>query len=211
MSTSVTKTVSCPNCGVPHDMEIFTSINAADNPELKERILNEDLFDFRCERCGYTCQITYPLVYHDPTAGFMVIMYAQGQSGNHEEPPISLRNVVKRKVDSLAKLKEKILIFDAGFNDVALELVKNALWGIITKTYQNTDVDCYFSKKEVDGSLEFAIFLAGNDKPVYHTIKGEVYEQSAEVLRSLNFTEGNNFLTVNRQLAETLLAEYKEV
>lgn len=119
MSTSVTKTVSCPNCGVPHDMEIFTSINAADNPELKERILNEDLFDFRCERCGYTCQITYPLVYHDPTAGFMVIMYAQGQSGNHEEPPISLRNVVKRKVDSLAKLKEKILIFDAGFNDVA--------------------------------------------------------------------------------------------
>lgn len=211
MSTSVTKSVSCPNCAVPHDMEIYTSINVLDNPELKDRILNEDLFDFRCERCGYTCQITYPLVYHDPTLGFMVVLYSQGQSGNTAEPPSSLRNVVKRRVDSLARLKEKILIFDSGFNDVAIELVKNALWGIITKTYQNTDVDCYFSKKEVDGSLEFAIFLAGNDQPVYHTIKGEVYEQSAEVLRSLNFTEENDFLEVNRQLAESLLAEYKEV
>lgn len=211
MSTSVTKSVSCPNCGIPHEMEIFTSINGNDNPELKERILNEGLFDFRCERCGYTCQITYPLVYHDPSLGYMVIMYAQGQSGNKAEPPKSLINVVKRKVDSLARLKEKILIFDAGFNDVAIELVKNALWGIITKTYQNSNVECYFSKKEVDGSLEFAIFLEGSTTPVYHTIKGEVYEQSAEVLRALNFSEENDFLEVNRQLAEELLSEYKEV
>ncbi|MDO4459000.1 MAG: CpXC domain-containing protein [Clostridia bacterium] len=209
MSTMITKDVSCPNCGEPHSVDIITSINAHDNPELKEKVLDESLFDFRCDRCNYTCQVTWPLVYHDPDAGFMVIMYAQGQTGNAAEPPATLRNVVKRRVSTLAELKEKVLIFDNGLNDVAVEMVKDALWKIIEKTYQNASVEPYFSKKNIDGSLEFAIYLQGSENPVYHTIKSEVYNQSAEVLRSLDYKEENDFTQVGRELAEKLLEEYK--
>ena len=209
MSTSLVRDIACPNCGEAHPLNIYTSINIADNPELKERVLDESIFDYQCEDCGYMAEITYPLVYHDPKAGYMILLLNQGQEFEGVDVPSALDNVVKRRVESLAELKEKILIFDAGCSDVAVELVKNALRGIITKTYQTDEVDCYFSRKAEDGSLEFAIFIRSSNEPVYHSTKSEVYEQSSEILRTIGYEEENSFIMVNRDFADALLEEYK--
>lgn len=209
MSTSIISDIACPNCGKIHSLQIFTSVNIADNPELKERVLDESLFDYHCDECDYYSEITYPMVYHDPKAGYMIVLLNQGQEYEELSIPPVLNNVVKRRVYSLAELKEKVLIFDSGYSDVAVELVKNALRGIITKTYQTDEVDCYFSRKADDGSLEFAIFIRSSNEPVYHSTKAEVYEQSSEILRSIGFEERGNFIKVDRDFASAILEEYK--
>lgn len=210
MSTSVTKEIACPQCGSAQSLTLYSGINVSDNPELKEKILNESLFDYRCPRCGYGAQMAYPLVYHDPKNGYMIALYRTNTKGNKVEAPQSISGITKRRVKNLAELKEKILIFDAGLDDVAVEMVKNALCSIIVKTYASNKIKCYFSRKCEDESLEFAIFISGKKEPIYHATKPEVYHQSAEVLRTLNFSEPNEFLRVGSTMAQALLDEYKK-
>ena len=209
MSTTIKKEIACPQCGESEVFTIISGINSVENPELKDKILDETLFDWRCKHCGYSAQMSYPMVYHDPKLGYMVALYRTSTKGNRIEVAPSISRLVKRRVKNLSELKEKILIFDAGLDDVSVELVKNAICTIIKKSYKNNKVKAYFSKICGDGGLEFAIFLAGRAEPIYHATKPEVYKQSAEVLRSLDFVEPNEFLRVGPTLAEGLLEKYK--
>lgn len=211
MSTSIKKDLACPQCGESGNMTLYTGINCVDNPDLKKKILEESLFDYRCPRCGYGAQMSYPLVYHDPDRGYMIALYRLGSKRNKVESNDKIAELTKRRVKSLRELKEKIKIFDAGLDDIAVELVKNALSSIIVKTYGAGRVRCFFSRKCEDGSLEFAIFLPGREEPVYHATKPEVYEQSAEVLRALNYAEPNEFLRVGSTLAHEILESYKTI
>ena len=87
----------------------------------------------------------------------MVAVTPAGESRT-AEPTQEVQSYTKRTVKNLAELKEKILIFDAGFDDVAIELVKNALCTIIAKTYQVNRVHAYFSRINEE-EMEFAVFL----------------------------------------------------
>lgn len=211
MSTLLKKEISCPRCGQQEVITIVSGINATDNPEFKPKILDETFFDWSCKRCGYTAQMSYPMVYHDPKGGYMVALYRTGTKGNAVEAGPEISGIIKRRVKNLAELKEKILIYDAGLDDVAVELNKNALCTIIKESYNTNKIKAYFSKVCDDGGIEFAIFMGNRPDPVYHATKKEVYDQSAEVLRSLNFGESNEFLRVGPTLAEKLLEKYKSI
>ena len=67
---------------------------------------------------------------------------------------------MQREKGLLAELKEKILTFDAGYDDVAVELVKNALCGIIKNTYQVSRVHAYFSRISAKEKKKFREQLA---------------------------------------------------
>lgn len=211
MSTLLKKGISCPHCGEQEIITIISGINAAENPEFKQKILDETLFDWQCGRCGYTAQMSYPLVYHDPKGGYMVALYRTGTKANAVEAGPEISHLVKRRVKNLAELKEKILIYDAGLDDVAVDLNKNALCTIIKESYSTNKIKAYFSRLCDDGGIEFAIFLGGRQEPVYHATKKEVYDQSAEVLRALNFSETNEFLRVGPTLAGKILERYKNI
>ena len=193
MSTEIEKDILCPQCGESQKYRLFASINAKENPELKRRVLSETLFDWRCKRCNYFAAMAYSFLYTDPEAGYMVAVTPAGES---------------RK--NLAELKEKILIFDAGFDDVAIELVKNALCTIIAKTYQVNRVHAYFSRINEE-EMEFAVFLPRKQEPVYHSTKLDVYRQSQEVLRSLDFVDPPGFARVDSRLARKLLQDYQNI
>ena len=139
----------------------------------------------------------------------MVAVTPAGESRT-AEPTQEVQSYTKRTVKNLAELKEKILIFDAGFDDVAIELVKNALCTIIAKTYQVNRVHAYFSRINEE-EMEFAVFLPRKQEPVYHSTKLDVYRQSQEVLRSLDFVDPQGFVTVNAKLARQLLEEYQNI
>ena len=128
------------------------------------------------------------------------------------EPTEAVKDYVKRSVKNLAELKEKILIFDAGYDDVAVELVKNALCEIIKSSYKVDRVHAYFSRvNDREGEMEFAIFLPKKTEPVYHSTKLEVYKQSQEVLRALDFVDPEGFLRVNPRLAREIITEYQNI
>ncbi len=211
MSTEISKDIICPQCGESQKYRLFASINARENPELKQRVLDETLFDWRCKRCNYFAAMAYPFIFMDPDAGYVIGTAPLGSNGA-VEPTDAFRDYVKRGVKNLAELKEKILLFDAGYDDVAMELVKNALCEIIKSTYQVSRVHAYFSRlNERNGEMEFAIFLPKKTDPVYHSIKPDVYKQSQEVLRSLDFVDPEGFARVDAKLARQILEDYQNI
>lgn len=209
MSTEITKEIICPQCGEAQKYRLYAGIDAKENPELKKLVLDETLFDWRCKRCQYFAAMAYPFLYTDPEGGYVVCV-SPGGSGSDVQPTQAVRDFVKRKVKNLTELKEKILTFDAGYDDVAVELVKNALCGIIKTTYKVNRVHAYFSRVQ-DEEMMFAIFIPKRDEPVYHATKLDVYKQSQEVLRALDFREPEGFATVDAKLARRLIEEYQNI
>ena len=163
MSTEIEKDILCPQCGQSQKYRLYASINAKENPELKRRVLSETLFDWRCKRCNYFAAMAYSFLYTDPEAGYIVCV-APGGEGRTAQPTQEIQSYTKRVVKNLAELKEKILIFDLGYDDVAVELVKNALCTIIARTYQVNRVHAYFSRIN-EGEMEFAVFLPRKQDP----------------------------------------------
>lgn len=207
MSTEIIKDIICPQCGESQKYRLYASINAKDNPELKQAVLDETLFDWRCQRCSYFAAMAYPFVYLDNRAKYAICL-TPGGSGRAVEATGPLRGYAKRRVKNLAELKEKILIFDSGLDDVAVELVKNALCTIICRSYNNARLHAYFSKMEGE-KLDFGIFLPRQPDPAYHSTRVEVYGQSQEVLRTLDYTDPEDFSVVDARLAKRLIEEYQ--
>ena len=208
MSTAITKDIVCPNCGQTQKLELYTSINAEENPELRRDILRESVFDWECRHCGYTAQMAYPTIYHDPERGFMVCLRPSGAVSKAETIP-AVKGLKKRSVKNPQELKEKILIFEAGLDDTAVELVKNAIVTVLKKNIEG-NIHAYFCAAQGE-ELKFALFLKGRQDPVYQTTQIAVYRQSQEVLRTLDYKEADDFNVVNSKLAQRLLDQYKSV
>ena len=138
MSTEISRPVSCPRCGETVETRMWPGINAEVNPNLREQVLQETLFNWTCPACGYVAQMAYPCLYHDKGRKLMVYLVPNG--GKEELDAVDVDRafpqigyVQKRVVSSLAELKEKILIFEAGLDDRAVELVKWALSAVVEK------------------------------------------------------------------------------
>ena len=208
MSTKIQKDIVCPACGQTQKLEMYTSVNAEENPELRRDILRESMFDWECLHCGYTAQMAYPMIYHAPMNAFMICLRPSGAVSGAEPIP-AVRALKKRSVKNPQELKEKILIFAAGLDDAAVELVKNAIVTVVRKNLDG-NVHAYFCAA-TEEELRFALFVKGRQEPVYQTTKMAVYRQSQEVLRTLDYKSPDDFAVVNSKLAQSLLDEYKSI
>ena len=208
MSTEIKKDLVCPKCGRVQKLAMTVSVNAEENPELRRDILREGIFDWECLNCGYTAQMAYPLLYHDPKRRFMVALRPSGAVSKAEAVP-AVRGLRLRSVKNPQELKEKILIFEAGLDDVAVELVKNAITTVIHRSFSGALHAFFCALEGEETEMRFAIFVRGRTEPVYQTTHYAVYRQSQEVLRALDYHDPEEFAVVNAKLAERLLDDYK--
>ncbi|MFI3205681.1 MAG: CpXC domain-containing protein [Clostridia bacterium] len=206
MSNKSKREIICPNCAQGQKVTLYTGINNIQNPELKDRILKEDIFDFKCKGCGYKAQLVYPLIFIDSRNSY-VIAFCPVQTEEELETDEKISSFTKRKVKNIAELKEKIMIFDNHLNDLAIEMVKNSFVGIFRNKYQNTDIQMYFSHVDTREDLTFAIFVGDEKRAVYEKVNFMVYKQSAEVLRSIAYQEKDEFLRVDTATVKILTGE----
>lgn len=208
MATCVTKEVSCPSCGAVNKSQMWIEIERSADPQLREKLLSETLFDWQCPDCGYRAQMVYPCLYHDKKGSWMVCLSPAGRTPEvmqAEQHHPGLSHVKKRLVLTPAQLKEKAMIFERGFDDIALEMVKLALQELTEqKRDMRVDQMYYLTDSEDLDYLGFSMFLRGEEKPVYQGVRLEVYEKSLRAARRVSFTE-EGFQQVDLALAKTLL------
>ena len=144
------------------------------------------------------------------------VMYSLEDDILYQHSPFTVDDVytaVERIQEALdeedGKEQEKILIFEAGLDDAAVELVKNAIVTVVRKNLDG-NVHAYFCAA-TEEELRFALFVKGRQEPVYQTTKMAVYRQSQEVLRTLDYKSPDDFAVVNSKLAQSLLDEYKSI
>ncbi|MEG0291464.1 MAG: CpXC domain-containing protein [Anaerovoracaceae bacterium] len=134
MSKKVKQEVSCPNCGHKQNIEIWESVNVSLTPELKERILSHDFFVFECSECGNKMPLAYDCLYNDIKKHAMVWLlpdYSEelrrevNEAKTIEVDGKPFGNIyMNRIVETPNGLKEKIMIWDEGYDDRIIELLK---------------------------------------------------------------------------------------
>ena len=213
MPASGNRDVSCPHCSAVVKTQMSPQINPQENPELRKCVLSETLFEWKCPNCGYEAEMMYPCLYHDKNNKFMVYISPNGanklQSLNMEETYPRLNGVTKRVVTSVKQLKEKIVIFENGLNDIAIELVKFALSDVAKKKHNKNVTNGYFSYIDSEeDKIYFSFFLKNQDSPVLQGTKMDAYRKSVEITESVGKIADNNFIFVDSAFAENILQEY---
>lgn len=131
MSECRTELIKCPHCNHVTPMTIWNSINSTLDPDLKEKLLNGKLFDWKCEVCGFVANVSFSTLYHDMKHRFMILFDPLEDNRYSDEiAPIEIPDNLNlpgyffRLVYGMNALKEKIDILEAGLNDVAVERMK---------------------------------------------------------------------------------------
>ena len=119
----------CSKCGQQHKITVFRSINISENPELKDKVRDGSLFLWECPHCGQVNLAKYETLYHDPAARLMVWLVPSGEISESQMKAITMHTKAMggytlRCVNDMGSLMEKVLIHDAGLDDVVIELCK---------------------------------------------------------------------------------------
>ena len=205
MSKSTYKEIHCPSCGMMQSITMQTSVTAGKDPDIRRRIMEESLFDFHCKECGYTSVFYYPCLYHDAQRKFLIYLNPSvAEQSLRPQIPEILRSLRKRLVSTVLELKEKILIFESGFNDIAMEIVKLAAENTITKEMNIPTPQLYFVSGNQE-AIRFSVFEEKGKPGFTHDVDIRVYNQALTMLKASGFRETGGFQRIDRMTTQRIL------
>ena len=214
MSTEISKEVICPGCGARVAARMWTGINAEVNPNLRAQVLDETLFDWKCPQCGHEATLAYPCLYHDKGRRFMVYVLPQEPdeqkaAGIAAQFP-QLRGVRKRVTGSLASMKEKILLFEDGLDDRAVEFVKLLVSLVLERSSgKRVTQGLYVFSDEERERIGFLFSLEGEEQPVHRVTSFSAYHKASAIVEFLLPPDGGDFLLVDESFARRLFERYR--
>jgi hypothetical protein len=146
VSLSRQERIACPACGHQQSFVVWSSVNVSIDPSLKESFLDGHLITFHCAQCSKSAHVAYDVLYHDMDHSFAVWLKHPEDDGsfgidNLAEDVSSLftDRYICRLVPSFQELVEKVRIFDDGFDDYAIELLK-----LLICIRERIDITCPF-------------------------------------------------------------------
>lgn len=170
MSKQLQIVFDCPICGKETKALVWESLNIEFNPELKEKLLDGSLFQVKCNHCGRFVYVEYPLLYHDMEKKIMIHCdpalrdnaladsFAKGLAESY------IRDYKQRFVLNSRELAEKVRIFDAGFDDRIIEIMKIFVFNQLSESENFDEADVLFDIMP-DNSYSFAfVFPDGEIK-----------------------------------------------
>ncbi len=208
MSTCLNKEIRCPSCGVAENTKLWPGIPGGEEPELREKVLDESLFCWKCPECGYEMQLVYPCLYHDHENGFVIFLEPNPKEPSFHKYDVDIPSGTKKRIVArVEELKEKVLIFEAGLNDAAVELAKIAVLKVIENRKQMVPQQAYFCRadEEID-LIEFVFYFEEEAEPLYEKTRFELYRQTKTMVDDLKFkSDSKDFLSVNLETAQLML------
>ena len=177
---------SCSRCGGANAVEAYRSINTAQNPDLKARVLDGSLFVWECPHCGARNLLKYETLYHDPEERLMIWLIP-----GDARPPEAVSDAVKglegytlRLVHEVGELVEKVNIQACGLEDTVVEMCKYVTRMEMADRQKRPDIlDIplrFFKMDGPDHDLVFSFPLDGEMKVV--NVGFNVYEDARGIL-----------------------------
>ena len=185
----------CSKCGQQQTVTVYRSINIADNPELKDKVRDGSLFLWECPHCGQVNLARYETLYHDPAAKLMVWLIPEGEISETQMQAITMHTKAMggytlRRVNDMGSLMEKVLVSDAGLDDVVLEMCKYVTkMEMIQKSVPAEQkeeflaADFHFYRSEGEGDARILTFMYALDgQRLGVNIGWNVYQDCAGIL-----------------------------
>lgn len=138
MSAQKTYPIRCPQCGHEQTVDLYDSINVAQQPELKKALFENSLNRVTCESCDAGFRIDKPLLYHDPDRN-IIIHWMPDNGVTRDEVidefdrcmeelrgslPEDMEHPRVRLVFDRVELVELIFIIEAGMDERVVEYIK---------------------------------------------------------------------------------------
>jgi hypothetical protein len=157
---------------------VWRTVNVTLDPALRKKVLEDSLHSAQCPNCKQSIEFQSDLLYHDMDRQFMISLVRSERGTPFTVDTKFLERAGGmtpkhrlRFVTSYNQLREKILIFEAGLNDFAVELLKMLVWEAKFSEKQITDDSMYFcainTQTPEAPHLTFECYEAG--KPLAHT------------------------------------------
>lgn len=165
----------CEKCKHEQVANIFPYINFTQNPEYYALVKELDIFNIKCEKCGYSSFIKYDALYLNESQKYFVYLLTDKtlvqkfrnqiryflETMLNKDDKYDFNEFKTRLVFDINSLIEKFAIFELGLNDVVIEIIKYGF-------YENNLIDTNaFDSIYFDGikemNLEF-VLLNSNDK-----------------------------------------------
>jgi len=191
--------LSCPRCNHAQEVPTWDSINVTLNPQLKVHLFANQINTITCGNCGYHAMIGKDLLYHDMQVRVMIFeqysshdIMDQLETLKQHCPADAFRDYCFRIVKSRRALIEKILIFEAGFDDRVVELMKLTVISHADDLDARDDEDVlfYYCGSNEREELLFRIFVHEAEQGVYG-VSRQQYDYAKEMLGDLLEREGN--------------------
>lgn len=217
MARKIIKNIVCPKCNKEVEVKAYESINVTLNEQIRKKVMDEDIFYFKCENCKKKFEVTYPFLYNDMENKLMVYFIPNENMNTVDTTQIKqkslLKEIDKRVVSSVNELKEKVIIKDFSLDDMAMELTKFAVSRVQEKKNNKKVNSIYFCKVDrKTNKLVFAIFFASDKKPVFKEVEFEVYEKAHHITQGFakDYIKTNNFITIDLSFAKEILDRYNQ-
>lgn len=172
----------CRHCSREADIPAYNIVNSRENPELKQQLLLGRIFIWTCPSCGTDNLVRYPLLYHDPDEKLLIwlsdgVKEVEDRMAQTIASEEGLADYTARIVDTPGDLLEKIKIYDAGLEDVPMEICK-----FVTRQEMGKDVDLKFFRMEGADNRILLTYPENGEMQVIGT-GFSVYEDAAGIMR----------------------------
>lgn len=203
MSAQKTYQIRCPQCGREQPVELYDSINVAQQPELKEALYENRLNRVECAGCDASFRIDKPLLYHDADRNILIHWMPDAAVSRDEvldefdKSMEELRSMFPedmepprvRLVFTRAELVELIFIIEAGMEERVVEYIKYTIYTqnmnrvppvdkqLLLNVQDSTADELLFAVQDVE-SAELEEILR-YPRTAYHNVR-EMYRQNAD-------------------------------
>jgi len=130
MSLPKKMTVKCSKCGAEIEVTVFESVNTDYAPDIAKQIMSGELFNAKCDKCGFISKLEYDILYHDVKRGAM-IWVLHNNSPEYANKVAELRNSANilgykttRIVNNMNELRQKVACLENDRDDRIVELCK---------------------------------------------------------------------------------------
>ena len=72
--------IECPICKTEQTTKIWECVDVTANEKRKEKLLADEIFVFKCAKCGHTVPLVYNCLYVDDDARLMIWMLPEACS-----------------------------------------------------------------------------------------------------------------------------------
>ena len=192
MSISQKQEVKCPVCAELCEIEVWQSIQAAD-ADIKDDLLKGRVNILKCASCGASALVSVPVLYTDSEKKLMISFFPSSDESAKLKNFAHLLDEAKksgeyasfedynlRYVSDYNSFLEKILIFDNGFHDKVIEVLK-----LLVLMQESDKMDkrvAMFGKCTAD-AIEFMVTVRAEGKVYTSRVPMTTYEQVSRSLK----------------------------
>ena len=127
--------IHCETCQKSFDYTIYQNVNVTETPELKEKLINQTVFQCTCPHCEQKYFIPYILNYQDMDKKILIHFFPKEEEMQKELQQVLIDDQTTnqdfldsgyavRYVGSCDEFFEKLCIAEEGYDDRIIEIVK---------------------------------------------------------------------------------------